>query len=81
MCGKAYDPRLIIAWPTARIAVMGGEQASDVLLNLEKNRLKKMGEENEEKKKKEEKEEAELKCVMMKKKKRKIEQHLIKWKI
>jgi len=44
MCGKAYDPRLIIAWPTARIAVMGGDQASDVLLNLEKNRLKKMGE-------------------------------------
>ncbi len=45
MCGKAYDPRLIIAWPTARIAVMGGDQASDVLLNLEKNRLKKKGEE------------------------------------
>ncbi len=43
MCGKAYDPRLIIAWPTARIAVMGGDQASNVLLNLEKNRLKKLG--------------------------------------
>ena len=52
MCGKAYDPRLIIAWPTARIAVMGGEQASDVLLNLEKNRLKKMGEEISETKEK-----------------------------
>ena len=43
MCGKAYDPRLIIAWPTARIAVMGGDQASNVLLNLEKSRLKKLG--------------------------------------
>ena len=45
MCGKAYDPRMIVAWPTARIAVMG-EQASDVLLNLEKNRLEKLGEKN-----------------------------------
>ena len=52
MCGKAYDPRLIIAWPTARIAVMGGEQASDVLLNLEKNRLEKLGEKISESKKK-----------------------------
>ena len=52
MCGKAYDPRLIIAWPTARIAVMGGDQASDVLLNLEKNRLKKMGNEISETKEK-----------------------------
>jgi len=52
MCGKAYDPRLIIAWPTARIAVMGGDQASDVLFNLEKNRLKKMGEEISETKEK-----------------------------
>ena len=45
MCGKAYDPRMIIAWPTARIAVMGGDQASNVLFNLEKNRLNKKGEE------------------------------------
>ena len=52
MCGKAYDPRLIVAWPTARIAVMGGEQASDVLLNLEKNRLEKLGEKISESKKK-----------------------------
>ncbi len=36
MCGKAYDPRLIVAWPTARIAVMGGEQAAKVLLQIEK---------------------------------------------
>jgi acetyl-CoA carboxylase carboxyltransferase component len=32
MCGKAYDPRLIVAWPTAKLAVMGGEQAAKVLL-------------------------------------------------
>ena len=43
MCGKAFDPRFIIAWPSARIAVMGGDQASQVLLNLEKNKLKKEG--------------------------------------
>lgn len=42
-CGKAFDPRFIIAWPSARIAVMGGDQASQVLLNLEKNKLKKEG--------------------------------------
>ena len=41
MCGKAYDPRLIVAWPTARIAVMGGEQAAKVLLQIEKASLKK----------------------------------------
>mgnify|MGYP001156606917 CR=1 FL=1 len=35
MCGKAYDPRLIVAWPTAEIAVMGGEQASKVLLQIQ----------------------------------------------
>tara|TARA_Y100001968_G_scaffold313978_1_gene338805 strand:+ start:77 stop:1702 length:1626 start_codon:yes stop_codon:yes gene_type:complete len=43
MCGKAYDPRLILAWPTAKIAVMGGAQASKVLLNLEESKLKKKG--------------------------------------
>lgn len=36
MCGRAYDPRLMLAWPTARIAVMGGEQAAKVLLQIEK---------------------------------------------
>tara|TARA_B100000945_G_scaffold99195_1_gene77769 strand:- start:3593 stop:5230 length:1638 start_codon:yes stop_codon:yes gene_type:complete len=51
MCGKAYDPRLILAWPTAKIAVMGGEQASKVLLNLEKYKLKKEGIELTEEKK------------------------------
>ena len=35
MCGKAYDPRLIVAWPSARIAVMGGVQAAKVLLQLQ----------------------------------------------
>jgi acetyl-CoA carboxylase carboxyltransferase component len=35
MCGKAYDPRLIVAWPSAEIAVMGGEQASKVLLQIQ----------------------------------------------
>jgi 3-methylcrotonyl-CoA carboxylase beta subunit len=34
MCGKSYDPRLIFAWPTARIAVMGGEQSSNTLLSI-----------------------------------------------
>ena len=36
MCGKAYDPRLIVSWPTAKIAVMGGEQAAKVLLQIKK---------------------------------------------
>lgn len=35
MCGKAYDPRLIFAWPSAKIAVMGGEQAAKVLLQIQ----------------------------------------------
>ena len=45
MCGKAYDPRLIVAWPSARLAVMGGEQASKVLLQIETASLKNKGEE------------------------------------
>ena len=45
MCGKAYDPRLIFAWPTAQIAVMGGAQAANVLLQIEKASLKSKGEE------------------------------------
>ena len=44
MCGKAYDPRLIVAWPTAQIAVMGGAQAAKVLQQIEVARLKKTGE-------------------------------------
>lgn len=48
MCGKAYDPRLIVAWPTAKIAVMGGDQAAKVLQQIEVNRLKKRGEQPDE---------------------------------
>ena len=43
MCGKAYDPRLIVSWPTAKIAVMGGEQAAKVLLQIRKTSLKRKG--------------------------------------
>jgi acetyl-CoA carboxylase carboxyltransferase component len=43
MCGKAYDPRLILAWPTAKMAVMGGSQAANVLLQIEKSAAKKSG--------------------------------------
>lgn len=45
MCGKAYDPRFIFAWPSAKIAVMGGEQAAKTLLQIEVASLKKKGEE------------------------------------
>jgi acetyl-CoA carboxylase carboxyltransferase component len=44
MCGKAYDPRLIVAWPTAKIAVMGGAQAAKVLVQIETASLKAKGE-------------------------------------
>jgi 3-methylcrotonyl-CoA carboxylase beta subunit len=44
MCGKAYDPRLIVAWPNASIAVMGGAQAAKVLLQIEEASLKSKGE-------------------------------------
>ena len=43
MCGKAYDPRLIVAWPTAKIAVMGGNQAAKVLAQIKMNTLKNQG--------------------------------------
>jgi len=43
MCGKAYDPRLIVAWPTAKIAVMGGEQAAKVLTQIQVQALKDKG--------------------------------------
>lgn len=43
MCGKAYDPRLIVAWPTARIAVMGGDQAARVLLQIQASAMKAQG--------------------------------------
>jgi 3-methylcrotonyl-CoA carboxylase beta subunit len=44
MCGKAYDPRFIYAWPSARIAVMGGEQAGKTLLQIQVAALKAKGE-------------------------------------
>ena len=44
MCGKAYDPRLIYAWPSAKIAVMGGSQAAKVLLQIQSATLKAKGE-------------------------------------
>lgn len=43
MCGKAYDPRLIVAWPSAQIAVMGGTQAAKVLQQIETASLEKKG--------------------------------------
>jgi acetyl-CoA carboxylase carboxyltransferase component len=53
MCGKAYDPRFIYSWPSAKIAVMGGEQAAKTLLQIEVASLKAKGkeitEENEQK--------------------------------
>lgn len=44
MCGKAYDPRLIYAWPSAKIAVMGGSQAAKTLLQIQAASLKSKGE-------------------------------------
>lgn len=43
MCGKAYDPRLMLAWPTAQIAVMGGSQAAKTLLQIQVSTLKAKG--------------------------------------
>ncbi len=45
MCGKAYDPRLIVAWPTAELAVMSGAAAAKTLLQIEVAALKSKGEE------------------------------------
>ena len=45
MCGKAYDPRFIAAWPTAKIAVMGGSQAAKVMTQIEVTSLQRKGEE------------------------------------
>jgi acetyl-CoA carboxylase carboxyltransferase component len=44
MCGKAYDPRMIFAWPGAQIAVMGGKQASETLLSIKVQAMEKGGE-------------------------------------
>ena len=43
MCGKAYDPRIIVAWPSAEIAVMGGKQASETLLGIKLQQMEKEG--------------------------------------
>lgn len=53
MCGKAYDPRLIFAWPSAELAVMGGTQAAKVLAQIEASSLKAKGEVVDETKEKE----------------------------
>tara|TARA_Y100001978_G_C23695933_1_gene437553 strand:+ start:954 stop:2597 length:1644 start_codon:yes stop_codon:yes gene_type:complete len=53
MCGKAYDPRLIVGWPTAEIAVMSGAAAAKTLLQIEVSSLKAKGEKITEKKEKE----------------------------
>ncbi len=45
MCGKAYDPRFIYAWPSAKIAVMGGEQAAKTLLQIQVSSMKSTGKE------------------------------------
>ncbi len=45
MCGKAYDPRLIVGWPTAQVAVMGGAQAAKTLLQIQVSALKAQGKE------------------------------------
>ena len=43
MCGRAYDPRFLWMWPNARISVMGGEQAADVLTRVRQDALEKEG--------------------------------------
>jgi acetyl-CoA carboxylase carboxyltransferase component len=43
MCGRAYDPRLMVAWPTAQLAVMGGKQASETLLAIKVQAMEKEG--------------------------------------
>ena len=53
MCGKAYDPRLIVGWPTAEIAVMSGAAAAKTLLQIEVSSLKAKGEKTSEEKEKE----------------------------
>jgi len=53
MCGKAYDPNLIMAWPTAKIAVMGGDQAAKTLTQIQVSTMKAKGEEPDEEKEEE----------------------------
>ena len=44
MCGRAYDPRFLFAWPNSRISVMGGEQAAGVLAQVKRTQMEKAGE-------------------------------------
>lgn len=53
MCGKAYDPRLIVSWPTAELAVMSGASAAKTLMQIEVGALKRRGEEVDDEKQKE----------------------------
>src|SRR5689334_3371519 len=53
MCGKAYDPRFIFAWPTARYAVMGGDSAAGTLVEIKLKQLEREGKKVDEKQKKE----------------------------
>jgi 3-methylcrotonyl-CoA carboxylase beta subunit len=53
MCGKAYDPRFVFAWPTARYAVMGGDQAADTLVEIKARQLEREGKKLSEKELKE----------------------------
>jgi acetyl-CoA carboxylase carboxyltransferase component len=53
MCGKAYDPRFIFAWPTARYAVMSGDSAAGTLVEIKLKQLEREGKKVDEKQKKE----------------------------
>ena len=53
MCGKAYDPRFIYAWPTAKIAVMGGEQAAKTMVQIQVGGMKAKGKQVSEEEEKE----------------------------
>jgi 3-methylcrotonyl-CoA carboxylase beta subunit len=44
MCGRAFQPRLLLMWPQAKISVMGGEQAANVMLTVKKEQLERRGE-------------------------------------
>lgn len=43
MCGRAFNPRFLFSWPSSKIAVMGGDQAANVLLQVKKAQLEKSG--------------------------------------
>ena len=49
MSGRAYNPRFLFAWPTAKIAVMGGEQAAKVLFNIKISKLGKISDDDKKK--------------------------------